>query len=442
MSSAQAVDDKYMATGLTTTSLQAQTTYSTAVTTQSYMNQQSYAPSGTPTQQMGSVATLDQTYSPPYLNQQIYPSGSVSSIPSVSEHASGTQPTYSASATQLTYPTSAGQSTYPTSATQQAYPASATQPTYPISMQPSNSDSYQSNFTSAYAADTQLSYQTGTTPSTHNLQSYSSDAQQSYYPGGTSMTGTGAYQGYSTGTAGANTSHLYQTGGSASITDQNAGAVGYGNYSNYYPQGYTASGTQPPTQQQVTPVAAPKTKESNIDLLSGLDFTINQAPLIPQQNVAPKTEASEVIPTTTSESKTNAAKATPPKEEKPTSEIKRLSVKILPSKQLNNSDVKNLFKQEIEKYEKYVETLTNKTLSGPTNLDIKWKEIQDKQDAEGQKRIISVARCYPMKNRFPDILPYDFSRVELYGTKDDYINASYIYVSMKSLEKKLLVCNI
>jgi protein tyrosine phosphatase len=31
-----------------------------------------------------------------------------------------------------------------------------------------------------------------------------------------------------------------------------------------------------------------------------------------------------------------------------------------------------------------------------------------------------------MKNRFPDILPYDHSRIELPSTKDDYINASYI----------------
>ena len=39
---------------------------------------------------------------------------------------------------------------------------------------------------------------------------------------------------------------------------------------------------------------------------------------------------------------------------------------------------------------------------------------------------LSVARCYPMKNRVPDVLPFDNSRVELPTTKDDYINASYI----------------
>ena len=35
-------------------------------------------------------------------------------------------------------------------------------------------------------------------------------------------------------------------------------------------------------------------------------------------------------------------------------------------------------------------------------------------------------RCYPMKNRLPDVLPFDASRVELPTTKDDYINASRV----------------
>jgi len=52
------------------------------------------------------------------------------------------------------------------------------------------------------------------------------------------------------------------------------------------------------------------------------------------------------------------------------------------------------------------------------------------QDKDVHKRSISVARCYPMKNRFPDILPYDCSRVELPSTKDDYINASYMKVRL------------
>uniref|UniRef100_T1HMT3 Uncharacterized protein n=1 Tax=Rhodnius prolixus TaxID=13249 RepID=T1HMT3_RHOPR len=48
------------------------------------------------------------------------------------------------------------------------------------------------------------------------------------------------------------------------------------------------------------------------------------------------------------------------------------------------------------------------------------------RDKDAHKQSISVARCYPMKNRFADILPYDSTRVELPSTKDDYINASFI----------------
>lgn len=34
---------------------------------------------------------------------------------------------------------------------------------------------------------------------------------------------------------------------------------------------------------------------------------------------------------------------------------------------------------EVEKFEKFVDGLTSKTLNGPTTLDIKWKELQDIQ---------------------------------------------------------------
>lgn len=39
-----------------------------------------------------------------------------------------------------------------------------------------------------------------------------------------------------------------------------------------------------------------------------------------------------------------------------------------------------------------------------------------------------MARCYLSKNRFPDILPYDQTRVpiQIQNTNDDYINASFV----------------
>jgi protein tyrosine phosphatase len=58
-------------------------------------------------------------------------------------------------------------------------------------------------------------------------------------------------------------------------------------------------------------------------------------------------------------------------------------------------------------------------------LEKQWKEVVDKAEV-GEKRSVSVARCYPDMNRTPDVLPYDQTRVELKGWKDDYINASRI----------------
>ncbi|XP_060518621.1 tyrosine-protein phosphatase non-receptor type 23 isoform X2 [Cylas formicarius] len=183
------------------------------------------------------------------------------------------------------------------------------------------------------------------------------------------------------------------------------------------PYGGNAYKTQPDTpagQNMATGLAQPSAasaKQSNVDLLSGLDFSVNQIPLTPSSatpRVPKETEKIAPVP----ESKVVA---------------KKDSVhKILPSKALGNADAKALFRQELDRYEKYVETLTAKTLGGPTTLDAKWKEVQDGQDGDGQKRIVSVARCYPLKNRYPDILPYDHSRVELRSAVDDYINASHV----------------
>ncbi|KAJ8960856.1 hypothetical protein NQ318_020154, partial [Aromia moschata] len=287
--------------------------------------------------------------------------------------------------------------------TQQIYPSSTLQSgTYPTS--------------NTYSTGTGVSHQSTDntyTQSYQDMQSYQGGTGSSYL--GTAGTetqpgqyyATGMYQApYASGTGSDASQQAYQAGSTSSAS---LDATGYGTYSNYYGQDYSqnyASGygyVQQPAQQQQSTVSVPATtKESNIDLLSGLDFTISQAPLIPQQKTLPKAEEGEAK-AAGSESKVDATKKPTVKEEKPVQpEIKRPTVKILPSKPLNNGDVKHLFKAEAEKYEKYVETLTNKTLSGPTNLDIKWKEIQEKQDSEGRRR------------------------VELCGTKDDYINASFV----------------
>ncbi|XP_066251269.1 tyrosine-protein phosphatase non-receptor type 23 [Euwallacea similis] len=193
-------------------------------------------------------------------------------------------------------------------------------------------------------------------------------------------------------------------------------ATPYNPYGSVYGYNYTTESAA------ISPQVSANTshKESNVDLLTGLDFSAssNIPTLTPQQNLPPEpVKLSSVI-----EIKT-------PKQELPINVPHKqdIVIRVLPSKPLNNPDVKALFSQDLEKLEKYVETLTTKTLSGPTTLEVKWKEIQDNQEPQDiLKRTISVARCYPMKNRFPDILPYDYSRVELKSVSDDYINASFV----------------
>ncbi|OQR77340.1 tyrosine-protein phosphatase non-receptor type 23-like [Tropilaelaps mercedesae] len=59
-------------------------------------------------------------------------------------------------------------------------------------------------------------------------------------------------------------------------------------------------------------------------------------------------------------------------------------------------------------------------------LETRWKEYLDIQEAEARTLKISVGRICSMKNRFPDIMPYDYNRVVLASSKDDYINASLV----------------
>ncbi|XP_061530665.1 tyrosine-protein phosphatase non-receptor type 23 isoform X1 [Phycodurus eques] len=63
---------------------------------------------------------------------------------------------------------------------------------------------------------------------------------------------------------------------------------------------------------------------------------------------------------------------------------------------------------------------------GLSVLDAHWKELQEQQEKDARQLSIAIARCYTMKNRHQDIMPYDLNRVLLQSGKDDYINASYI----------------
>jgi protein tyrosine phosphatase len=82
--------------------------------------------------------------------------------------------------------------------------------------------------------------------------------------------------------------------------------------------------------------------------------------------------------------------------------------------------------QEVERMQNLVSNLSSKTLGGQSPLEIKWKEVVASVEGNKAKHSVSVARCYPSKNKVPDVLPFDQNRVVLKGVKDDYINASRI----------------
>nr|XP_012626554.1 tyrosine-protein phosphatase non-receptor type 23 isoform X4 [Microcebus murinus] len=60
------------------------------------------------------------------------------------------------------------------------------------------------------------------------------------------------------------------------------------------------------------------------------------------------------------------------------------------------------------------------------SLDTIWRELQDAQEQDARGRSIAIARCYSLKNRHQDVMPYDSNRVVLRSGKDDYINASCV----------------
>lgn len=169
---------------------------------------------------------------------------------------------------------------------------------------------------------------------------------------------------------------------------------------------------------------------SNVDLLAGLDFSLNQAPLVPQQPVTTVWQKEELSVTSTvqqqtstvsslhipntvavtektdlssgsSTSEPDAALSTLPQTNgsqaekdgsqwmlvsklelsKGTSsqEEEKLTPKTFGKDPYTDPEALNQFVQEVGKYEKFVEGLTTKTLNGPTPLDMKWKELLELQ---------------------------------------------------------------
>ncbi|KAL2084671.1 hypothetical protein ACEWY4_020189 [Coilia grayii] len=82
---------------------------------------------------------------------------------------------------------------------------------------------------------------------------------------------------------------------------------------------------------------------------------------------------------------------------------------------------------QLERFRATVQSLEHPTGEGGlSKLDARWKDLQDQQEKDARQLSIAIARCYTMKNRHQDVMPYDRNRVVLRSGKDDYINASFI----------------
>uniref|UniRef100_A0A8C1GW41 Tyrosine-protein phosphatase non-receptor type 23 n=1 Tax=Cyprinus carpio TaxID=7962 RepID=A0A8C1GW41_CYPCA len=82
---------------------------------------------------------------------------------------------------------------------------------------------------------------------------------------------------------------------------------------------------------------------------------------------------------------------------------------------------------QLERFRLTVQSLERPTGEGGlSKLDAQWKELQEQQEKDTRQLSIAIARCYTMKNRHQDVMPYDCNRVVLWSGKDDYINASFI----------------
>lgn len=196
-------------------------------------------------------------------------------------------------------------------------------------------------------------------------------------------------------------------------------------------------------QQIISPVEkqapAAAVKSENIDLLSGIDFTMKNATI---DNIPTLTPVSVAKPV--EESPKKVLVPTPPvvapAPVKLNDDLAGLDFTSIPaaaspeplkaveakklSDPFDDAAVLKQFHKEVESLEKFMETLTIKTLNGVTPLANKWKELQDLLIKDEAKRSVSVARLFPDKNRSDKTcLPYDHARVLLPTSTDNYINA-------------------
>lgn len=149
------------------------------------------------------------------------------------------------------------------------------------------------------------------------------------------------------------------------------------------------------TQQQVRILLSLPQSQKNLTwtcFLIDLDITINHAPLVPEVRPLQKSQTQEE-PVTKSDSDDVGTEKTNQNEQinapviSSEDKVENENLQIVWDTWYNDVQPKNdplgnpialqKFISEVEKYEKFVDSLLVKTLSGATNLDIKWKEVQE-----------------------------------------------------------------
>ncbi|EFN72933.1 Tyrosine-protein phosphatase non-receptor type 23 [Camponotus floridanus] len=219
----------------------------------------------------------------------------------------------------------------------------------------------------------------------------------------------------------------------------------YNNYNQTYMQAVN-NGTNTTTSANPMKLTTKSEEEkSNVDLLADLDITINHAPLVPEVRPLATIQKKEETVTDDIAEDVKAEK----NEQEKSHNIEQKAITSCEDK----SDHENLqivwdtwyndvqpkkdplgepaalqkFINDVEKYEKFVDSLLVKTLSGATNLDIKWKEVQDFEERENGKQSSTVALAHSSENRAVDCIPYDTTRVQISSAEvSSYINASHI----------------
>uniref|UniRef100_A0A2A4JAU3 Tyrosine-protein phosphatase non-receptor type 23 n=1 Tax=Heliothis virescens TaxID=7102 RepID=A0A2A4JAU3_HELVI len=162
----------------------------------------------------------------------------------------------------------------------------------------------------------------------------------------------------------------------------------------------------------VKPEAKPEL--TAFDLLSEIDFSVEQTPLMPEIKVPQISESAirkPVVP------RPEPVKKAPVKEEV----IERPAKRDL----FSDPSLLNQFTQEVKNLQKLTDSLTNKTSSGLTVLDSKWKDFQDFQTKQNMTRSKTIAMQHIHGNIVTEVVPYDDSRLTLKSDPDAFINASY-----------------